>query len=259
MKDIYLKTIKKIGLLSILSFAACAPQRDLVYFSDMSKKGSGNDIEINSIEPRIQSSDLLNITVNSPSAESNVLFAANYNTPAGNGNYELAGYRVNKNGNINFPVLGDVKMEGFTIEQAQQELTRELKKYVKNPIVNIQFLNFKVTVIGEVNNPSTFTVTNDKITLLEALGMAGDMTAYGKRENVLIIRENNAKRTMVRMNLNKKEILSSPYFYLKQNDVVYVEPDKAKSMEYSRNNRLMPLVVATISAVAVIATTFLSR
>ncbi|WP_256010047.1 polysaccharide biosynthesis/export family protein [Desertivirga xinjiangensis] len=259
MKDIYLKALKKIGVLSILSISACAPQRDLVYFSDMTKKGAGNDIIINSIEPRIQSSDLLNITVNSPSAESNVLFAANYNTPAGNGDYELVGYRVNKNGNINFPVLGNVKLEGFTIEQAQQELTRELKNYVKNPIVNIQFLNFKVTVIGEVNNPSTFTVTNDKITLLEALGMAGDMTAYGKRENVLIIRENNAKRTMVRVNLNKKDVLSSPYFYLKQNDVVYVEPDKAKSMEISRNNRLMPLIVASISAAAVIATTFLRR
>jgi polysaccharide export outer membrane protein len=120
-------------------------------------------------------------------------------------------------------------------------------------------MNFRVTVIGEVNHPSTFTVTSEKINLLEALGLAGDMTPYGKRENVLLIRELDGQRRMERVNLNSKDVLNSPYFYLKQNDVIYVEPDKAKSVEVSSNNRLMPLIVAAISAVAVLATTFLNK
>jgi len=251
--------MKKIYLFCFLCLAACAPQRNLVYFSDLSDRNLDKDLVVNDIEPRIQQSDLLNITVNSPSVESNMLFAANVNANGKNGMYEKEGYRVDKAGAINFPVLGAVKLEGMTLEQAQQSLTRELKGYVKNPIVNVQFLNFKVTVIGEVNAPSTFTVTNDKINLIEALGMAGDMTAYGRRENVLIIRENNGKRNMVRLNLNKKSTLESPYFYLKQNDVVYVEPDKAKALEYSPNNRLMPIWIATISAIAVLATNVLTR
>ena len=251
--------MKNIYLLLAVCLASCSGPRNLVYFSDLSKKTPAGDLEVTNLEPKIQKSDLLNITVNSSSLESNVLFAANVNGTNKNGFYEKEGYRVSKSGDISYPVIGTVNLEGLTIEQAQNKLTRQISAYVKNPIVNVQFLNFKVTVIGEVNHPSTFNVTNDKITLLEALGMAGDMTAYGKRNNVLIIRETDNKRTMARVNLNKKETLTSPYFYLKQNDVIYVEPDKAKSLEYSPNNRLMPLVVASISAVAVIATAFLNR
>lgn len=248
--------MKNIYLFFAIGLASCSSSRNLVYFSDLSQKSQGSDVVVMDTEPKIQKSDLLNITVNSSSIESNVLFAANVNGTK-NGYYEKEGYRVNKNGEVNFPVLGNVKLEGLTIEQAQKTLSSELSNYVKKPIVNVQFMNFKVTVIGEVNHPSTFQVTNDKITLLEALGMAGDMTAYGKRNNVLVIRESGGKRTMARVDLNKKETLNSPYFYLKQNDVVYVEPDKAKALQYSRGTTFRPLVVATISAVAVITTAFI--
>ena len=138
-------------------------------------------------------------------------------------------------------------------------MVSQLNKFVKDPIVNMQFMNFRITVIGEVNSPSTFNVPNEQINLLEALGMAGDLTPYGKRENILVIRETEGKRSIVRLNINNRAILNSPYFYLKQNDVIYVEPDKSKSLEYSPNNRLMPLVVATISAVAVLSTALLSK
>ena len=248
--------MKNIYLFLALGLASCSSPRNLVYFSDLPSKSQRSELAVVDTEPKIQKSDLLNITVNSSSLESNVLFAANVNTTE-RGYYEKEGYRVNKNGEVNFPVLGNVKLEGLTIEQAQKALSSQLSNYVKKPIVNVQFMNFKVTVIGEVNHPSTFEVTNDKITLLEALGMAGDMTAYGKRNNVLVIRESGEKRIMARVDLNKKETLSSPYFYLKQNDVVYVEPDKAKALEYSRSNTFRPLVIATISAVAVITTAFI--
>ncbi|WP_207425869.1 polysaccharide biosynthesis/export family protein [Pedobacter sp. SYSU D00535] len=253
MKNLYVVT----GLCIILT-SACAPRRDLVYFSDLSRKTATERSISNQFEPRIQNGDVLTITVSTQSAESNVLFASNTNATRYNA-MERDGYRVDRSGLINFPVIGAMKVEGYTLEEAQQKLSHEIDKYAKEPIVNVQFANFKITVMGEVNRPSSFTVTSERINLLEALGMAGDMTVYGKRENVLLIREVAGKRTVIRMNLNKQDVLNSPYFYLKQNDIVYVEPDKAKAVEYSPNNRLMPLLVATISAVAVLATTFIGR
>jgi polysaccharide biosynthesis/export protein len=245
-------------LAGLIMFSSCSSQRNLVYFSDLSKKYNDNPTVLNNIEPKINESDLLSITVNTPSVESNVLFAFNSNSNNNSSSIEKDGYRVNKNGEINFPVIGFIKLKGLTLEQAQEVISKKLDKYVTRSIVKVQFLNFRVTVIGEVNEPSSFT-TNEDITLLEALGMAGDMTVYGRRENVLVIRKEGGKRTMTRLNLNKQETLESPYFYLKQNDVVYVEPDKSKALEYSPNNRLMPLIVATISAVAVMATTLIDR
>jgi len=242
-----------------ITLSGCSRQRNLVYFSDLDSKTKNYSKILNNGEPTILQNDVLSISVNSTSPESNVLFASLPVNPIGNGVYEREGYRVTEVGNIKFPVLGQVHLQGLTVSQAQNLMESQLSKYVKNAIVNIKFMNFRVTVIGEVNHPSTFTVTNEKINLLEALGLAGDMTPYGKRENVLLIREEDGKRVMERINLNQQNVLSSPYFYLKQNDVIYVEPDKAKSVEVSNNNRLMPLVVATISAVAVLATTLINR
>ncbi len=238
---------------------SCSPRRNLVYFSDLSNKQTETQLITTDRDPKIQVNDLLSVTVNTLSSESNMLFSVNSNNINKNGYFEKEGYRVDKEGNINIPVAGNISLVGLTIEEAQQKLATDLNRYVRNPIVNIQFMNFRITVIGEVNQPSTLNVSNNQINLLEALGMAGDLTAYGKRENILVIREREGKRNMVRMNLNNKDILNSPYFYLKQNDIVYVEPDKAKSLEYSPNNRLMPLVVATISAVAVLSTALLSK
>src|SRR5690606_8549844 len=128
----------------------------------------------------------------------------------------------------NFPVIGKINLVGLTLTEAHTRMASELNKYVKEPIVNLRYLNFKITVIGEVNRPSTFTVDNDKVNVMEALGMAGDMTAYGQRENVLIIREVDGRRNMARLDLNSSAAFNSPYFYLQQNDIVYVEPSIIK-------------------------------
>lgn len=246
------------SLCFILFISSCGAKRNLVYFSDLGKRVD-TTMSVNNIEPKIQPNDVLSITINTLSSESNSLFTLNSSYTNKMGYTEREGYRVSKEGTVRLPVVGDIDVKGQTIDQAQQTIARRLNSYVKDPLVNIQFLNFRVTVIGEVNHPSTFTVNNEKINLLEALGMAGDMTVYGKRENVLIIRESEGRRLMTRVNLNEKNVLNSPYFYLKQNDIVYVEPDKEKANEYSPNNRLMPLVIATISAVAVLGTALLGR
>lgn len=246
-------------LLLIYTFAlcSCAERRNLVYFSNLAKLSGDSKLEDQSI--KIQQNDLLRINVNSLSQESNLLFAVNSQNATTKSNEEPTGYRVSKEGNINFPVIGSVKVEGLTLAQAQEALAKELDKYVKKPMVEVQLLNFKVTVIGEVNKPSSFTIPGDHINLLEALGMAGDMTVYGKRDNVLIIREQNGQRIMKRLNLNQQDVLNSPFFILKQNDIVYVEPDKSKAIEYSPNTRIMPVVIASISAVAVLITAVLRK
>ncbi|WP_026897156.1 polysaccharide biosynthesis/export family protein [Daejeonella oryzae] len=229
-------------ILCILLFSSCEPQRNLVYFSE-GDSPKDNRINLGNAEIKIQSNDLLKISVSSLSVESNSMF----NTAA-----NQSGYRVDNNGSINFPMVGTIKLDGMTLEQAQAKISTDLEKYVKNPIVNVDFLNFKITVIGEVNKPSSFTIADERVNLLEALGLAGDLTAYGKRENILIIRETAGERTMTRINLNNKDVVNSPYFYLKQNDIVYVEPDPAKALSVSRSNRTIPIITASISVISVI-------
>lgn len=242
-----MKIYHLILFVSIVCFSSCQPKRNLVYFSE-NANGPKVSNEANT-ETRIQPNDLLNISVSSLSTESNVLF----NQPS---TTSKDGYRVDKTGSINFPVVGKIKVDGLSLDQSQEVIARKLDQYVKNPTVNVTFLNFKVTVIGEVNKPSTFTVTDERITLLEALGLAGDLTVYGKRENVLVIREVGGERTMVRLNLNNKDILRSPYFNLKQNDVIYVEPDKSKATQSGTGYRAFPIIAAGISLLSTIIFAF---
>lgn len=239
----------------LMSFG-CA-KRNLVYFSDIDGKSDYSSKVPEMIQPRIQKDDLLRITVGSLSPESNLLFNVGIlntgtETRVSTNDQPLnEGYLVDQHGEINFPVLGKIKLEGLTKAEAVEEMTFRISEYVKDPIVNIRFVNFKVTVIGEVNRPATFTVPTEKINILEALGLAGDMTMYGKRENVLIIREVGGVRSAKRLNLNDKEFLASPYYYLQQNDVVYVEPDRIKAVQASTNQRSLTLFgIATSLAVS---------
>lgn len=230
----------------------CA-KRNLVFFSDLNESDVYSVKVPDMIQPKIQPDDLLKITVNSLSQESNILFNAGVMDSGTDGRLTASqralneGYLVDELGEINFPVLGKVKLVDLTKAEAIEEMSFRLKEYVKDPIVNIRFINFKITVIGEVNRPSTLVVTTEKVSVLEALGLAGDMTMYGKRENVLIIREIDGKRMVTRINLNSKEFLESPFYYLHQNDVVYVEPDKIKAVQASTNQRSLTLFGITTS------------
>ncbi|MDB5126764.1 MAG: polysaccharide export protein [Mucilaginibacter sp.] len=239
---------------------SCSSNRNLVYFSDMqnSTKYTKNVTKLlEDSQPKIQPNDLLNIRVNTISAESNTLF--NNISYTNSNNYDLikSGYRVDRAGDISFPVLGQVKVGGLSIDEAKIKLVKILSDYTKNPVVNLDFINFKVTVIGEVLRPGTYTVTDESITLLGALGLAGDMTPYAKRNNVLIVRENNGIRTTERINLNSSEIFESKYYYLKQNDIIYVEPDKAKVLQTDQNNRFIPIIAASMSVIAVVVSILL--
>lgn len=224
-------------------FASCEPRRNLVYFSEGNPNSRGASNALATMEVKIQPDDILRISVNTLSLESNALFNPTVNE---------TGYKVDKSGNVSFPVLGVIKVDGLTLEQAQTKISKEVEKYAKNPNVIVQFLNFKITVIGEVTRPNSFTITNDKVNLLEALGLAGDMTVFGKRQNVLIIRQNGNERVMARLNMNNRDVINSPFFNLKQNDIIYVEPDRAKAASLSTSNRYIPIAISAAISIAVV-------
>lgn len=249
--------------LGVLVLASCRPTRNLAYFSDLQEQQVYAEQIAKSSEPVIQPDDLLSITVTSLNPEANSLFnrgvlpagtITNFSTDNRRTNIQDEGYLVDDEGYIDFPVVGRVKLGGLTKKESKDCLKALLQEYLKDPIVHIRYMNYRITVIGEVNRPSTFTIPSEKINILAALGMAGDMTAFGKRENVLVIREENGERKMTRLNLNNTEVLNSPYFYLQQNDVLYVEPDKARAVQASTNLRTITILSSLTSLAIIIVT-----
>ncbi len=167
----------------------------------------------------------------------------------------LQQYLVDNEGKISFPVLGALTVGGLTKKQAEQLIVDKLKPYMKeNPIVTVRMVNYKISVIGEVARPGTFTISNEKVNLLEALAMAGDMTVYGLRDNVKLIREDaNGKQQIVALDLNKAETILSPYYWLQQNDIVYVTPNKAKARNSDVGNSTSLWFSATSILVSVVS------
>jgi polysaccharide biosynthesis/export protein len=248
---------KFILFICLFSLFSCS-NKNLTYFSDLGPEKEHKENITNFSEPKIQPDDLLSISVSSLNSDANVLFnrgvlttSVATNSSKNNISSGAEGYLVDKNGFIDFPVLGKVNLGGLTKEQAKDKLVRELQSYLKSPTATLRFLNFRVTVVGEVKNPATFTIVSEKINILEALGMAGDMTQFGKRNNVLIIREEGGERKMARINLNSTEATKSPYFYLHQNDVVYVEPSKARVAQ-ATDTRFISLALAAISTLSIL-------
>lgn len=180
---------------------------------------------------KIRPNDLLSIQVSSKVPEVQQMFQKQENITAGAGENALAiqeGYRVDEQGNIYMPLLGKIAAAGKTISQLRQEISNKLIAYYNDITVQVRFLNFRVTIMGEVTRPNAYIVPNDKLNVLEAVGMAGDFTPYARRSNVLVMRERNQIREFARLNTQDTSLFSSPYFYLQPNDVVYVEPLEAK-------------------------------
>ncbi len=203
-------------------------------------------------EPLIQKGDILSITVYSDNTEASTLF----NQPqVAAGGSTGAGYLVNQQGSIHFQSLGLLQVEGLTKQRLIQILTDKLTVYLKNPYVDIRFLNFRIAVFGEIAKPDVYIIPQEKLTILELLAMAGDLTIYGKRDNVLIIREENGKRIFGRLDLRSPQIFQSPYYYLQQNDVVLVEPSRKKpSASEQTTLRNISLAATIVSTLAILIT-----
>ena len=229
---------KYVILLAVIFLASCQSYKKVPYLQDAEVINQVQQLET-LYDAKIMPKDLLTIVVSCTNPELAVPFNLTVASPisvsAGNSSLtnqpSLQQYLVDNEGRINFPVLGTLKVGGLTKSQAEQLIVNNLKPYIKeNPIVTVRMSNYKISVLGEVARPGTFTITNEKVNLLEALAMAGDMTVHGVRDNVKLIREDaNGKQEIHTLDLNKAETILSPYYWLQQNDVVYVTPNKTKA------------------------------
>jgi polysaccharide export outer membrane protein len=234
-------------------FFSCVNTRKATYFNNLGDSSVFHTISVP--DQAIEKNDLLSIVVNSLNPEAARIFnlpnqSEVQTTTETGGTLRPAGYLVANDGTIRFPMLGSINAAGLTKSQLQENIRRGLveRKLLLDPVIDVRMLNFKVTVLGEVTRPTVITVANEKITLLEALGLAGDITIFGKRSNVLVIRENGERKVTQRIDLNSNELLSSPYYYLQSNDVVYVQPNKARVASATRITQLLPVIVSALTA-----------
>ena len=252
-------------LLGVSNFYSCQTSKQLPYFKDLPETVPVNKISTSPYEPlRLQANDEVQITISSPSAEASHFFnLIAISSPASGGASSLSSpsqgsvnlYHVSFNGSITMPVLGDIRVAGLTTEQVKADIMERLKEYLKEAVVTVTLTNFKVTVIGEVNRPVVIPVNGQTINVLEAVGASGDMTVFGIRKNVKIIRKLPDGSTEVAiLDFNKSNVMQSPYFQLKQNDIVYIQPNKSKGIQGTRSNIWIPIITTLISVAAIIIT-----
>lgn len=229
---------------------SCTNTRQVTYFNQI---GDAEILQaVDNLDPVIQKNDLLSIKVSSPNPTATQIFNS------GEGPSMASGYLVNQQGYIEFPMLGLVKAAGLSKKQLKDTITKTIvqNQLLIDPVVTVRYLNFKVTVIGEVAHPTVINVNNEKISILEALGMAGDMTLYARRDNVLVIRDEDGKRVTKRLDLTSPDLLRSPYYFLKSNDIIYVEPGQALLARTSNFRQWWPIVMSTLSFISILVWRF---
>lgn len=234
-------------ILSIMGagvLSSCGTSKDVVYFQDL--KPGESEITMPEVQAiTVQPEDKISIIVNSRDMQLTNLFNLPYvskqlgsTSQLSNNNQGISGYTVDDEGNIDFPVLGKVHVAGLKREEIAEQIKNELmtKNLVKDPVVTVEFMNLCVSVLGEVNNPGRFAIDRDRLTILDALSMAGDLTIYGNRQKVLVLRQEDGQQRVYGVNLTSGEhVYTSPAYYLQQNDVVYVEPNSVRSRQSTVN------------------------
>jgi len=249
----------------MLLIASCTGTKNIVYFAENSPTDPRVIVQqMNKVhEAIVQPNDILNIHIStissiidkSPSSVFNdggVSFsvAPSLGSMGGAMGQANKGYLVDKEGFIDYPVIGKIKVSGMSIRMVKDLLTNKLKDYVKDPVAEVNIANYKVTVLGEVARPGTIIAPNHKISIIDAIAAAGDIPISGKKDNILVIRETEGTREYAHLNLNSRDVYNSPYFYLKQNDIVYVEPTKIRKQEGNDFFRLyLPAITSLVSTV----------
>lgn len=242
-------------LVCTICIYSCIPYKDTVGFTGIHNiKVDTSQLITNRHDILIQADNLLNIQVQSLDPDINKAFNATETSSQVFANPQsvenFVGYYVDSEGNIDFPIVGKIKVGGLTITQAKNLVTEKTSTYLKGAAINIRFLNLKVTVLGEVKKPGVVKFSNKRITVLEAIGEAGDFTDYAKRDTILIIREIGDRRTTERLNLQDKSFLTSPFYYLEQNDVIYIEPTKHKALSIKdRSDKVIPIASIIVSSI----------
>ena len=261
---------KKITYLFILAFvfgiSSCSVFRDseykdVSYFQNLNHSGFQEDI--NNYSPlKIQPGDILGITVSAINQEAASVFNISVNRAIGNAAETnsptpVSGFKVDHNGEVQLPLVGNMKVTGLTTDEVAKQLTANLVTYLKSPIVSVRIVNFKISVFGDVLRPDVYNIQNEHININEALSLAGDLNITAKRTNVLLVREQDGKRQYFVIDLTKRDLFTSPYYYLHNNDILYIDPDKTKYDTVSRSYKRTSLTLATLSVLAIILSAFL--
>lgn len=250
------KTVCFIAAVSVLS--SCTSPKTITYFQRKNlayEKPYSNLASSEQLPVRVQPNDVLAVVVNSLSEESNALFTvrnlATVQTSSfpgtGSGNAQPLGFPVSQSGEINLPLAGQVMVAGMTLKETEAFLEERLTDYVKSPTVKVRLLNHKFTVLGEVNRPGIYNMLDQRTTLTDVIGIAGDLTLFGRRDNVMLVREVNSKRQVIRIDLASRQALESPYYYIENNDVIYVESRPSRITASDRTIQLLPVILSTIT------------
>lgn len=255
----YLKIYLFLSFLFVIT--SCVDQKKYIYF----QKNANQSDTISTVKayvPRIQNGDVLSIPISSlsPAASSffnpfsgSTLSADNTTAAVPAASQSVGtGFLVDAAGTIELPIVGTVKVGGLTTSEARDTIKNRLKFYLKEPTVNVRFLNYKISVMGEVARPSVYVISNERVSLPEAISMAGDLTPFANHENLLIVRDNNDKKEFGRVNLNSRDIFTSPYYYLHSGDIVYVEQTKIKAQQNDPTIRILPIFLSALAALLVL-------
>lgn len=248
-------------LLCCIGVTSCSTRKKLTYFNQLNE--TSISLANQNFEPIIQAGDILYVGITSADPLSSAQFNSSNVQPTqgGAGAGQMAqsvttGLLVGTDGAIEIQTIGKVMAKGKTKADLVKDIQQKLTPYLKDAVVNIRFMNYRVTVLGEVNHPATVNISNEKVSVLEALGLCGDLTPYGNRNNILLIHENNGVKEFYRLNLNNSSIFTSPHFYLQSNDVLYVEPNNTKAYSTSQTAVLLPVVVSTATLLVLILKSF---
>lgn len=252
-------SLRKFSILifgSCLVCSSCISKKEVLYFQDIEQLSElDQNVNYNTV---IRPNDLLSITVSSQDPESVAMFnpVAGANGSSGTANESIGTYLVDSEGNIEFPYLGTVNIGNTTRNETVALLKDMISVYAKEAVVNLRILNFTVSVLGEVEKPGTFTISDERLTVLEALGLAGDMTIFGERKSVKVIREENGIKAYGELDFTSINIINSPFYYLQQNDVIMVSPNKAQiqSGAFNRNSTVFISIAGIIISVLTILT-----
>lgn len=237
-----------ISVVICFTSTSCNSYKNIPYFQNVNRSNTLNEDITNYSPLTIQKQDILGISVSSLNPDA-----------WKDDNNKVNGYLVDMNGDIQLALAGTIKAEGLTTNELRQQIESKLTKYLKQVSVNVRIINFKISVIGDVARPNIYQIPNERVSVTEALGLAGDLNITGIRNNVLLIRELDGKRQYINIDLTSADLFKSPYYYLKNNDVIYVQPDKTKSNSGDRSYRNISLILSALSVITIVLTSVLKN
>lgn len=255
-----LKHLFAIFIAALVLFnLSCTPYKNIPYFQDLRRDSITTENITNYTPVTIQPGDQLGIHVTSLNVEASALFNYNLERPSGGGNLDrseqnaVVGYYVDTDGNILMPLIGAVKAQGYTTSEFGKILESKLALYTSKPNVNVRYQNFKVSVMGDVRSPNVYMIYNERTTIPEVLSMAGDLNITGIRR-IVLVRELDGKRQYIPIDLTAKDVFNSPYYYVKKNDLIYVQPNEQRAANDGSTFQRASLVISVLSIIAVLLT-----